>query len=248
MAVTQQGKFETTYCHVNAPTHQDKEYWEQNHRYKLLVPRFLAHAEEYLDEVYCHPLVALLAQTEWNVRRKLNGQNIRIYWDGNQALWNGKTDDFSCDTDFTNYMNNTFIEELFEEHFGRDKQVYIFAEKMGPKTQGNELQLDEEQVIIYDVCINGYWLDRHAVECVAEYFKVKTCYDYMGPNLLNRTWMLTDIIRMVATGKIKDWEGIVATPKVECQDREGQRVIVKVKNKDYFREEWENDDSFMRFI
>lgn len=243
MATTKQGAFPTTYHHIDAPTHQDKKYWDEKHKRKLIVPRFLAPDEEYLDEVYTHPLVALLAQTSWNIRRKLDGENIRIYWDGEQALWNGKIDKFTCSAEFTDYMNSTFVEEIFEKKFGHEKEVYIFGEKMGPKTQGNELGLDSEQVIIYDVRCNGTWVSPEAVKEIANYFGVKTCYDFMSEIGAGRhSWLLPHIIQAVAEGEFKTWEGIVATPLIECQDQQGHRVIVKVKNKDYYREELEKGE------
>lgn len=35
----------------------------------------------------------------------------------------------------------------------------------------------------------------------------------------------------------EDWEGIVATPLVEMRNQKGERVIVKIKNRDYLRGE-----------
>lgn len=248
MAVTKQGAFPTTYHHIDAPTYQDEEYGKQTKKRKLMVAPILPRNETFAEKLWRDPLVAMLASGKWNVRRKLDGENIRIRWDGNEALWNGKTDKFTCDAKFTEYMNSTFIEEIFEEEFGHEKEVIIFGEKMGPKTQGNELMLDADEVIVYDVCINGYWLDRYAVQSIAEKFHVRTCYDLMGPNILNREWDLCNIIRFVATGQVKDWEGVVCTPTVECRDQQGHRVIVKVKNKDYYRKEFEGDNSFLGFL
>lgn len=237
MAQTKQGSFDFTYHHIDAPTVTDEEYGKEHKARKLVVPTQFMSGKK-LEAQYREPILAMLADCDWEVRRKLDGENIRIQWNGEQALWNGKSNAFQCSADFTNYMNDTFLEEIFEEKFGREKTVTIFGEKMGPKTQGNELGLDEDQLIIFDVNINGYWLDKWAVKEVADYFKVKTCYDYTD---ISEQYArpLPQIIQAVARGDFQNYEGLVATPKVEVKDQQGHRVIVKIKNKDYYRGEYE---------
>lgn len=235
MGQTKQGAFDFRYHHIEAPTVQDDDYGRKYHK------RILTSTCK--PDTFREPLVALLADKEWVARRKLDGANIRIQWDGEQALWNGKTDKFVCGADLTNYMNNTFLEEIFEEKFGRDITVTIFGEHMGPKVQGNELDLDRDEVIIYDVNINGFWQPKDNVKEIAGYFGCRTCYDFMV--VRNHEGSVTDeqdyrftlngIILLVASGHFKDWEGIVATPTVECRNQKGERMIVKVKTKDYYK-------------
>lgn len=230
MSKTKQGAFDMTYHHIDAPTVQDEEYGRQFHKRKLIVPSIGQ------DEAYRSSLLAYLAELPWVYSRKIDGENIRIQWDGEQALWNGKSNAFQCSADFTEYMNNTFLEEIFEEKFGRDKVVTLFGEKMGPKTQGNELGLEKDEVILYDVNINGTWLDANNVIGIAKYFELRTVYDFMPSNLRSIWGSLQWFIEACANGKFKDWEGIVAHPLVEMRDQGGHRVIVKIKNKDYLRD------------
>lgn len=227
MGQTKQGAFDMTYHHIDAPTIQDDEYGRQFKKRKLIVP------VEGQDEAYRSPLLAYLAESPWVYSRKVDGENIRIQWDGEQALWNGKSNAFQCSAEFTEYMNNTFLEEIFEEKFGRDKVVTIFGEKMGPKTQGNELGLGKDELIIFDVNINGTWLSKDDVQSVASYFGARTVLDFMPQVLTGCT--LRELIKLCSEGQFKNWEGIVATPLVEMRDQAGHRVIVKIKNKDYLR-------------
>lgn len=241
MAKTKKGDFYTTYCHIDAPTKQDNEWGKEHKQRRLIIP---TEVDTYPScdpekEVFNSLLVKMLAKNDWVARRKLDGENIRIRWDGEQALWNGKTNNFECVESFENYMNETFIEEDFEEKFGHDKEVIIFGEKMGPKTQKNELGLTKEEVVIFDVKINGFWLSAENVREVASYFGCRTCYDFVPKEMemFMSSKSLLDYIRLVAEGVFSDWEGIVATPIVECQNQRGERVIVKIKNRDYTREE-----------
>lgn len=228
MSKTKQGAFDMTYHHIDAPTIQDEGYGKQFKRRKLIVPA------KGQDEAYRSPLLAYLAESPWAYSRKLDGENIRIQWNGEQALWNGKSNAFQCNAEFTEYMNNTFLEEIFEEKFGRDKIVTLFGEKMGPKTQGNELGLKKDAVVLYDVNVNGTWLKPVDVMAIAEYFSVRSLWKGK-----DHASTLRELISRCANGEFKDWEGIVATPLVEMRDQGGHRVIVKIKNKDYLREDEE---------
>lgn len=225
MGLTKQGDFEIKYHHIDAPTVTDEEYGRLFHK------RILTNSCE--PETFRDPLIAHLAPLEWIPRRKLDGANVRINWDGEQALWNGKTNNFVAPHQLTDYMNNTFFEEIFEEKFGRDCNVTIFGEYMGPKVQGNELNLYEPEVIIFDVNINGFWQPKDNVIQIANYFNARTCYDFSvecgGP------MSLVAIINKVSRGFFPNWEGIVATPAVECRNQRGERIIVKVKARDYYR-------------
>ena len=230
MAKTKQGPFDETYHHIEAPTVQDEEYGRETKKRKLIIPDRTTGPEAYRDPTYYY-----LRNAMWNYSRKVDGENIRICWDGEQALWNGKSNAFVCNMDFHEYMDNTFLEEIFEEKFGRDKRVIIFGEKMGKKTQGNELGLDKDEVIVYDVNVNGTWLAPVDVKIVASYFGVRTVYDLMEQQTHEDS--LVKLIHDCSVGKFKDWEGIVAHPTVELRTQKGNRIIVKIKNKDYYRDE-----------
>lgn len=229
MSKTKQGAFEMVYHHIDAPTKQDKEYGRATKKWRLLTPM------DGVADTYRSPLLAYLARFPWVYTRKVDGENIRIQWNGEQALWNGKSNKFQCSADFTDYMNSTFLEEIFEEKFGRDKVVTIFGEKMGPKTQRNELGLEKDELIIFDVNIDGTWLCKQDVKDIAGYFGARTVLDFMPSTDDDLALQLKTLIEMCADGRFKDWEGIVATPLVEMRDQAGHRVIVKIKNKDYFR-------------
>ena len=229
MAKTRQGNFDEKYHHIEAPTIQNKLLWETDHIRKLVVP-----TKDCVPDIYRSAELAYLANSQWEGLRKLDGANIRIKWDGEQVLWNGKTNNFVCTTEFSGYMNRTFAEEFFEEKFGREKTVLLYGERMGPKIQGNELGLDKDEVVLFDVNIGGVWLASEGVRNIAHYFGMRTPFDYMDGVTAQAT--LVDLISMCVDGAFKEWEGIVAKPLVELRTRTGSRIIVKIKNKDYLRD------------
>ena len=226
MSKTMQGAFEMVYHHIDAPTIQDDE-WGKTHKQRKLISRSgCGYRTKTLD---------YLRNQEWHFKRKIDGANLRVQWNGEQALWNGKSNSFVCGANLTEYMNETFLEEIFEEKFGRDKVVTLFGEHMGPKVQGNELGLEKDEFILYDVNVDGTWLDTDGIMDTAEYFKIRTVYDLMDNCYPYDT--LDELIRRVSSGEFAQWEGIVATPLVELRDQNGKRIIVKIKNRDYLREE-----------
>ena len=233
MAQTKQGPFEMVYCHIDPPTKTD-DIWGAEHKSRKLYVPTIGSGD---IGMYRDPLLYELSQAGWCFKRKLDGQNMRVRWDGEQALWNGKSDKFSCGSDLSDYMNHTFLEELFEEKFGRDCEVYLFGEHMGPKVQGNELGLQESEFVLFDVRINGYWQSQFSIEDIARFFKIHTCYDFMGDlDEYSTTGTLIELINAVEQGKFKDWEGIVALPQVECRNQRGDRIVCKIKTRDYYKE------------
>lgn len=226
MSKTTQGSFDMKYHHIDAPTKANEELFQQKKIRKLRVPN--KDGAFYREKEYY-----TLAYTFWHYKRKLDGENIRVYWNGEQALWNGKSNNFQCNAEFSEYMNSTFIEEIFEEKFGRDASVYLFGEHMGPKVQGNELSLENHEFVLYDVNINGTWLSAEQIVEIATYFNIRTCYDFMDGEIRNFVGSLPQLIERVHDGEFKDWEGIVATPLIELRNQKNQRIITKIKNKDY---------------
>lgn len=229
MAKTEQGAFAVKYHHIDAPTKSDEQWGKLYKQRKLLVPTELGPADRF--GAYRTPELYHLSEHTWFAWRKLDGQNIRVHWDGEQALWNGKTDNFTCDAKFREYMEYMFPEEAFEEKFGRDKEVTLFGEHMGPKVQGNELKLEHDKFVLFDVLVGNIWLEPEQVQDVAKFFGLYTPLD-CGISLHGP---LDWLIEQVAHGELKEWEGIVATPCGGFRDRKGDRIIVKIKNKDYYR-------------
>jgi len=232
---TAQGKFEQKYHHIEAPTISDGERSKKVGHRTLTLPWQYPDSPKKWRESELH----YLANNLWAYRRKLDGENMRVMWDGEKAIWSGKSDDFTCDEETTKMMNQKFQEEIFEEKFGREKTVLLFGERMGPKCQGNELGLEESTFVLFDVKIGDVWLEPKNVVAIAKYFDVPSCYDYMQegvkPVMEGDGYVdtLTNLIKRVNKGEFREWEGLVATPETGLCNRKGERLIVKVKNKDY---------------
>jgi hypothetical protein len=229
---TQQKDFDIKYHHIEAPTFEDKELSKKLGKRSLINPAARPDAEK----IYREPELEYLAKNPWTYKRKLNGENMRVLWDGDQAIWNGRTNSFTPNHETTEYMNSTFAEEIFEEKFGRDKQVLLFGERMAPGAQGNELKLESTEFVLFDVKIANTWLEPNGIRAIAEYFGLHSCYNFMRPidEERNYTETLENLIELCSVGDFSEWEGIVAIPATGVFNRKGERIICKIKNQDYF--------------
>ena len=178
--------------------------------------------------------VEFLKDIPWQFTEKIDGTNIRIMWDGHKITYGGRTERASIPAHLMNRLIELFgneeTEQLFEQTFG-EKEVILFGEGYGYKIQKGGLYRSDVSFILFDVMINGNYQSREMVECAARQFNLE-----IVPILFEGT--LDDGVKYVKTKPMSTignapMEGLVARPKVELQDRCGNRVIVKIKVKDF---------------
>ena len=182
----------------------------------------------------------LLRNVYWIFTEKVDGTNIRIIWDGHKVEIKGRTDKAQIPSILLNRLMELFAgednEEIFERAFG-EKEVMLVGEGYGAKIQGcGGLYRPDQDFILFDVMISGNYQPREAVEEIAHLFNIEVV-----PIVCVGT--LTDGVEFIKTQPKSEiakeeliMEGIVGRPAVELQDRCGNRVIVKIKVRD-FKEE-----------
>ena len=183
---------------------------------------------------YRNETVKYLADNIWQFTEKIDGTNIRIHWDGHNVEIGGRTDRAQIPKHLMDYLSATFltpeVEELFEQTYG-EKDVMLFGEGYGAKIQNGGDYRSDVSFILFDVLIGDNWQSRELVETTAKMFGI-------------------DVVPIVLEGTIGDgidyvmqhnnstignaiMEGVVGRPKVEMKDRCGNRIIVKIKWKDF---------------
>lgn len=183
---------------------------------------------------YRNETVEYLADNIWQFTEKIDGTNIRIHWDGHNVEIGGRTDRAQIPKHLMDYLSATFltpeVEELFEQTYG-EKDVMLFGEGYGAKIQNGGEYRSDVSFILFDVLIGDNWQSRELVETTAKMFGI-------------------DVVPIVLEGTIGDgidyvmqhnnstignavMEGVVGRPKVEMKDRLGNRIIVKIKWKDF---------------
>lgn len=181
--------------------------------------------------------VEFLKDNTWQFTEKVDGTNIRVHWDGHNVIFGGRTDNAQIPAHLINRLNELFGGEanaqLFEQKFG-ETPTTLFGEGYGPKIQSGGAYRDDVDFILFDVTVGDVYLKRESVEDIAKYFGVDVV-----PIVLEGT--IQDGVDYVTKGDRKSIiaqngaliEGLVGRPKEELYDRIGNRMIVKIKYKDF---------------
>ena len=180
--------------------------------------------------------VEFLKDNTWQFTEKVDGTNIRIYWDGHKVQFGGRTDNSQIPTHLINRLNDLFggeiNEQLFEQKFG-ENEVELFGEGFGVKIQNGGSYIDDVDFILFDVIINNNYQPRISCEDIATYFNIDIVPIVLEGKLQDGVeYVLQNQNSVIAKNGAK-MEGVVGRPKVEIQSRNGSRVIVKIKYKDF---------------
>lgn len=186
------------------------------------------------EDEYRNEYVEFLKDNEWEFTEKIDGTNIRIYWDGHKVQYFGRTDKAQIPSQLLNYLIEKFggdtNEEMFEQLFG-NKEVTLIGEGYGAKIQNGGEYRQDNSFALFDIMINDTFLGRENVKEIARILDIE-----LVPVVLKGTlqeginYVKTKPNSMIGTAKS---EGLVARPRCELQDNQGNRIIVKIKVRDF---------------
>jgi len=195
-----------------------------------------------IEGQYSRPEFEYLADREWVFTEKVDGTNIRLSYDGQptfrgneHAYIAGRTDNAQLQPGLLQRLIEVMRAAPFEQVFKPGDEVVLYGEGYGAKIQkggGNYLP-DSCDFVLFDVRVGTWWLRRDAVEDVAANLGLAVV-----PILGKGT--LADAVELTREGFASArWpgvavaEGLVLRPAVELFDRRGERVITKIKHKDF---------------
>lgn len=185
---------------------------------------------------YTNETVEYLKDNVWQFTEKVDGTNIRVYWDGHRVSFGGRTDNAMIPAHLINKLNDLFggevNEQLFEQKFG-DTPVELFGEGYGPKIQSGGAYRDDVDFILFDVMIKDTYLKRESVEDIANYFGTNIVPVVLEGTIQDGIDYVMNNLKSTIAVNGAELEGVVGRPKVEVLDRLGRRVIVKIKRKDF---------------
>lgn len=182
--------------------------------------------------------VEFLKDNVWEFTEKVDGTNVRVIWDGYKVSFGGRTDKAEIPTRLLEKLNILFggevKEQLFEQLF-KEKEVVLFGEGYGPKIQScGSSYVDEVDFILFDVAINGKYLSRNNVNEIATYFNIKSVpVLFTGVLEEGVKYVKSNPTSTIAKDKTLPMEGLVARPVIELYSSNGERIIVKIKYKDF---------------
>lgn len=199
-----------------------------------------------LEGEYSLPEFEYLADNEWVFTEKVDGTNIRILWDGTEIRFRGKTDNSQIPALMVDHLNAHYLplRDRFAEAFGAGP-ARLYGEGYGARIQkGGGNYRPDQGFVLFDVRVGDWWLRRDDVADIANRFGIDTV-PIVGRGTLHQ--MVDRVIlganlfyahQTLDAGAASAWgpflaEGLVARPAVELFARNGDRLITKLKYKDF---------------
>lgn len=199
-----------------------------------------------IEGAFTSPEVLFTQGLTWLWTEKVDGTNIRVCWDGYRVSIKGRTDNAQIQPHLLEYLQQTFCtpeaEEIFENIFGME-QAILFGEGYGPKIQGGGgLYRDTPGYIMFDVAT------RYDEESAWRYRMFSSVYDIskafgvphvpvIGQGPLGEAVELVKKGFVSQVGEKHPPEGLVCRPLIDLYSCRGERLIVKIKGRDFGKTE-----------
>ena len=189
------------------------------------------------------PVFEYLQDNLWRCTEKIDGTNIRIEITPTpptitdlpcKVRFDGRTDNASLPAKLVNWMTSHFLYERMlndlVEKFPEGATLYGEGYGAGiAKGGGNYLQ--QQEFILFDVRVGDWWLQRDAVDNVAETLGLRSV-DVVGEFTLKEAIGIVEKGYNSAFGDFLA-EGLIAEPLVPMFNRAGERIITKIKTRDF---------------
>ncbi len=182
---------------------------------------------------YTLPEFEFLKDNTWEWTEKVDGTNIRVIWDGVSFKFRGKTDKAQIPGFLLDALQNIFNQDMasiFQEKFG-ETSVCLYGEGYGPKIQNGGNYRRDNSFVLFDVMINDWFLLPEDVQKYSNFgIEVVPIISY---------GTLHEAVSYCKNGFLSMWgdfpaEGFVLRPTVPLYTRKGDRIITKIKHKDFW--------------
>lgn len=175
----------------------------------------------------------------YHVTEKIHGTNIRVMMEaeGNfiKVSHAGRTDKATIPAHLEKFLLQRFREDNLHEHFPESHKVILFGEGYGNKIQdvGRTYLGDDVGFILFDVWIDGWWLEYDSVAEIAEKFHIPVV-----PSLGIMTKdEIIEFVKSEPKSKCSlqplTMEGVVCTSAPMMLFRDGKPIKFKLKVNDY---------------
>jgi len=196
-----------------------------------------------LDNQWALPEFEYLRDNAWMFTEKIDGTNIRVGWEscGPDATtpllrFGGRTDNAQMPTFLFARLSELFTADKLAACFPDGGEFTLYGEGFGARIQksGGNYIPDGVDFILFDVLCQGVWLSRPNVEDIAEKLGIR-----IVPVVGYGT--LSDAVEFTREGFNSVFgafpaEGLVLRPTLELKNRQGHRIISKVKTKDFIKQ------------
>lgn len=220
------------------PSYQlrNKKCMKDYHKIETLFERDMEGSKKLIEGKFRNEAVEYLKNNQWIFTEKVDGTNIRVHWDGHRVMFGGRTDAAQIPTNLMYKLNDLFLgitnEQLFEQKFGA-QPVTFYGEGYGAKIQSGGAYSKEPEFILFDIAVGDTFLARKDIEELATTFNVK-CVPIVFTGIIQEA---VDYVKQkpnsLIAQEIKESEGLVGTPMIRVLDHRGNRIIIKIKVRDF---------------
>lgn len=174
---------------------------------------------------------------QWHISEKIDGTNIRVNYSYDRKItFGGRTDDAQIPAFLFEFLQDKFRQETMDLAFKEPptEKIILFGEGYGNKIRSaGKKYRDDCSFILFDVWIDGWWLEREKVDEIAKKLELDTVPD-LG---IMTTQEAIDFAKSATKSKIAQQEliaeGIVARSHPLMLFRNGEPIFWKLKVKDY---------------
>ena len=212
------------------PYHKIKTVWKRDpeNKYKTLI-----------EGAWATPAIEFLKDCEWFWHEKVDGANIRItYFPVEDIIQvKGRTEKAEIPLFLLDAILDKIDNDLFQDAFDMDRvtdaPITLYGEGFGKKIQKVGHFYGEPDFCLFDITIGDFsFMEQNFVEEIAANMGLQ-----QAP--LRGFGTLQSAIDMIQHTELRSsWgdfpiEGFVLRPIIDLYDRNGNRIIGKIKKKDF---------------
>jgi RNA ligase-like protein len=172
-----------------------------------------------------------LQNQDWIWSEKINGRSARIIWDGHRPRFGGRTDEADMPMAGIEHLASVFTEEMLEQQF-HDNAAVIYGELCGNNmASGSGVYGMNPRFIIFDIKIGEWWMLPEKVDEIAYQMGLERAHTV----LIGSVHEAVEVIRSGLHSILGQFpmEGLVGRPPYGLTARDGDRLLMKIKTKDF---------------
>ena len=222
------------YHKINAPYKR----WQKNLHTKEMLPKNTNFGDFKLGE-FSSIEFDYLFNNQWEWSEKLDGTNIRIYIhsnkevqpgvEANSIVIKGRTDNAQIPSELYEWIMNWYHTNSTELHSQFPEGVVLYGEGVGTKIQKGGL-FGEQHFKLFDALIGEYWLNKDVIKALGKQFDLDTPQTWLGT-----MQEAIDRVKTKPKSTFGDFviEGYVGVPICRLFNGKKERIITKIKVKDF---------------
>ena len=182
-----------------------------------------------IEGEYRTPEFEYLANNIWEVSEKIDGTNTRIEYKDGVFNYGGRTDNAQIPT----FLLSRLQEITRNGSWDFPDGVCLYGEGYGAKIQkgGGNYKADGVDFILFDVLIGDWWLKTEDVAEIAHNLGLEQVPQLCCCSLIEASGLVKNGLQ--STFGNFQAEGVVLKPIVSLFTRRGDRIVGKIKTKDF---------------